>query len=669
MLVPMGVDVASGVPSRAGTRPLARAGWTAAVVLTAAVAGLVVLDHPLSTGHRIRLLVWAAVWITSGALVLLRATPTRVSVLVGCTLLVNGVATPFSDATNGTSDAVLGRGLLGIALTLAVVTLSVFPDGRFRPRWLIGVCVGFGLWQVVAVVGTTGTVLDVLGGVVFFVGIGAPVLAQVGRYRHEHDPAQRARTKWVVYGFCTFVAVQLAVSLPYFAPGWFPDLVAAGSTYDNVQNVVGTLAVLTVPISLTIAMLVSDLFDVDAVISRTLVYGTLSVAVAAGYLGIVGVLGVLVGNDGTRVAPLVAATVIAVLFGPLRSWLQVRVRRLVFGLRTEPYAALRELGTRLATSAQEDDVPALLVSTIRRSLRVPYVAVAIGDETGFPVAAESGAATAHRLTLPVLHRGEQVGTLLVGYDDRHRLSADDRSLLVDLTSQAGAAIHSLQLTASLRQGADQLQLAREQLVRAREEERRRLRRDLHDGLAPTLAAAGLTAATAADLTERDPGATGRLLAKLQGTLQSAVGDIRAMVEELRPPALDELGLVHALQERSSELAPTVVVDVRGPDELPPLPAAVEVAAYRICQEALMNVLKHSGATHACVTIAMADGLNLVIEDDGVGLIGRGTSGVGLASMRERAAELGGRCTVDEPAAGGTRVSVVLPVRLSAEDTA
>jgi two-component system, NarL family, sensor kinase len=125
----------------------------------------------------------------------------------------------------------------------------------------------------------------------------------------------------------------------------------------------------------------------------------------------------------------------------------------------------------------------------------------------------------------------------------------------------------------------------------------------------------------------------------------------------------------AVRERAAELGQLLEVNVEGPDRLPVLPAAVEVAAYRICQEALMNVLKHSGATHACVTIAMTDGLNLVIEDDGVGLIGRGTSGVGLASMRERAAELGGRCTVDEPAAGGTRVSVVLPVRLSAEDTA
>jgi signal transduction histidine kinase len=295
--------------------------------------------------------------------------------------------------------------------------------------------------------------------------------------------------------------------------------------------------------------------------------------------------------------------------------------------------------------------------------------VAVGDETGFPVAAESGLPAQHRLTLPLLHRGEQVGMLLVGYDDRHRLSPADRSLLVDLSRQAGGAIRAVQLTRSLQQGAAQLQQAREQLVLTREEERRRLRRDLHDGLAPTLAAAGLTAATAADLAERDPGRAGALIGSVQDTLQTAVGDIRAMVDELRPPALDELGLVQALRERATELGQGMTVEVLAPDGLPELPAAVEVAAYRICQEALMNVLKHSGARTARVTLGTAGGLTLVVEDDGVGIDDRPTRGVGLTSMRERAAELGGDCTVDETPGGGTRVSVRFPLHTSPAGTA
>jgi signal transduction histidine kinase len=352
---------------------------------------------------------------------------------------------------------------------------------------------------------------------------------------------------------------------------------------------------------------------------------------------------------------------VALLIGPLRGWLQGRARRLVYGLRAEPYAALRDLGRELATTAPDDDVPARLVSTVRRSLRAPYVAVAVGDDSGFPLAAESGLPVRRRLTLPLLHRGEQVGLLVVGHDDRHRLSAADRSLLVDLSRQAGGAIRAVQLTRSLQQGAAQLQQARERLVLTREEERRRLRRDLHDGLAPTLAAAGLTAATAADLAERDPGRAGVLIGSVQDTLQTAVGDIRAMVDELRPPALDELGLVQALRERASELGQAVAVEVVAPDVLPPLPAAVEVATYRICQEALMNVLKHSGAPTARVRLGTTDGLTLVVEDDGVGIHGRGSTGVGLGSMRERAAELGGECTIDENPGGGTRVSARFPL--------
>jgi GAF domain-containing protein len=225
---------------------------------------------------------------------------------------------------------------------------------------------------------------------------------------------------------------------------------------------VSFLAVLAVPVCITIAMLLGNLFDVDLVISRTLVYAVLSLAVAGVYLGIVGAVGFVVGSQSTRAGPLVAATVIAVLFGPLRSRLQSRVRRLVYGLRAEPYEALTELGRQLATSTPEDDVPARLVSTIRRTLRVPYVALAVGDDGGFPVTAESGIPAPHRLGLPVLHQGEQVGMLLVGHDERSRLSPADRSLLVDLCSQAGGAIHAVQLRASLRRGAAQLQSAREQ---------------------------------------------------------------------------------------------------------------------------------------------------------------------------------------------------------------
>jgi signal transduction histidine kinase len=618
----------------------------------------------LTLGDGLRL-VSALVWVGSGALLLLRARPTRMTVLAGCMLLANGVSVPAQRATEGTSAALLGRLVLAVALTLAVLTISAFPDGQFRPSWLRWLAVVFGAWQVlVAVIGQLGTALDVLGGVVYFAGLGVPLAAQVWRYRHEPDPAHQVQVRWVLYGVGVAVGVSLLVSLPYFAPGWFPDLVASGSPYDRFQATASALAVLAVPICFLFAMLFANLFDVDVVITRTLVYGSLSLLVAACYLLVVTGTGVLVGERAGRLAPLVGAAIVALLVGPLRALLQRRVRRLVYGMRAEPYAALSGLGRRLAASVPDDDVPTELVSTIREALRAPYVALAVGVDGVFPIAAEQGRVTTETLALPVHHRGEQVGMLIVGYDAGRPLSAPDRALLADLTSHAGSAIHSLQLTTSLRSGAVELQAARERLVLTREEERRRLRRDLHDGLAPTLAAAGLTAATAHDLLRRDPDTAEQVLDALERNLRAAVADIRTLVDALRPPAL-ELGLMTAVRERAAELGQLLEVRVEGPDRLPALPAAVEVAAYRICQEALMNVLKHAGAHNVCVRVGAGDLLTLVIEDDGVGMGTANGSGIGLGSMRERAAEVGGGCTISVPNGGGTRISVCLPISAGA----
>jgi signal transduction histidine kinase len=251
-------------------------------------------------------------------------------------------------------------------------------------------------------------------------------------------------------------------------------------------------------------------------------------------------------------------------------------------------------------------------------------------------------------------------------DPGGRLTAPGRALLADLAQQAGAAVHGVRLTASLRAAAELLQTARERLVVAGEEERRRLRRNLHDELAPTLAAAGLTAATAADLLGRDADAAARVLDRLQRGLTAAVSDVRRLVDELRPVLLDEHGLSGAIQERADALRPHLAVAVASAAELPVLPAAVEVAAYRICQEALMNVLKHSGATSVAVRLDVADGeLHMDVTDDGVGppagTPGR-PGGVGIPSMRERAEELGGTCTVGGRPGGGTRVAVRLPLQ-------
>jgi signal transduction histidine kinase len=203
-------------------------------------------------------------------------------------------------------------------------------------------------------------------------------------------------------------------------------------------------------------------------------------------------------------------------------------------------------------------------------------------------------------------------------------------------------------------------------VAAREEERRRLRRDLHDGLGPALAGAALKVEAAENLLESDPAAAATLLGDARTEIQAAVADVRRLVYALRPPALDELGLVGALREQAERIGvgERVHVEVDAPDRVDGLPAAVEVAAYRIALEAMTNVERHADARSCVVRISTNGDLELEIADDGHGLASDFRAGVGIASMRERAAELGGTCAVEQVDGRGTRVRARLPLGLA-----
>ncbi len=215
----------------------------------------------------------------------------------------------------------------------------------------------------------------------------------------------------------------------------------------------------------------------------------------------------------------------------------------------------------------------------------------------------------------------------------------------------------------------ELQRSREDLVSAREEERRRLRRDLHDGVGPQLAALMLELETASDLVSNNPEASA-LMAKLSERAREIVSDVRDSVHALRPPALDELGLVGALREGAMQYGPAGLrVSVEDPEELSHLPAAVEVACYRVAQEALANVVRHARASNCSIRIRLdeeAGALSVEVEDDGRGIRENDRAGVGMISMRERTEELGGRCTVKPLAGGGTLVRALLPFRTKGE---
>jgi signal transduction histidine kinase len=371
---------------------------------------------------------------------------------------------------------------------------------------------------------------------------------------------------------------------------------------------------------------------------------------------VVGLADLLFGQSADRAATLIAAGLIAVLVAPLRAWLLRSVDRLVYGDRGDPYAALSSLGRRIAGSP--DDLLEEVVQTVAEALRAPYVAVLLtGDEEP---AASIGRPAEPQVEIALSLQGMEVGALLVAQrSPSERYGARDLALLDDLARHISVAAHAAALHRDL-------QRSRESLVLAREEERRRIRRDLHDGLGPALAGVALGIDAARNTIDQDPAAAARTLAELKGEVQASVNDVRRMVYDLRPPALDRMGLAAAVEEHAARLSErgVLVVEVRAAS-LPALPAAVEVAAYRIVTEALTNVVRHAGATRSTVCLEVVDSsLHLEIRDDGVGIAEPSSvvPGLGLTAMGERAAELGGTCEVRRGDGGGTCVSVFLPLR-------
>ncbi len=389
---------------------------------------------------------------------------------------------------------------------------------------------------------------------------------------------------------------------------------------------------------------------------RLLVYGMLTTSIVMCYVLVVGSLGILVQQTrSTLIISLFLIGLIAILFQPLRDRLQRAVNRLVYGERDNPYAVLSQLGRHMEATLAPESVLPTIVETIARSLKLPYAAIALKQEDELTVAAAYGSQVETPLRFPLVYQGEQLGELVLSpRSPGEPLTPADQRLLHDLAPQIGVAVNAVRLTVDL-------QRSRERLVTTREEERRRLRRDLHDGLGPQLASQTLTLTAARKLLRDDPDAAEALLVNATVHVQEAITDIRRLVYDLRPPALDDLGLIAALREQIAQYQSSGVsftLDV--PDQLPELTAAVEVACYRIIQEALTNVVRHAHAHICTIHIALNGVLILEITDDGTGLAAVCRPSVGFSSMRERAEELGGSCVIESLPAGGTRVSAQLP---------
>jgi signal transduction histidine kinase len=408
-------------------------------------------------------------------------------------------------------------------------------------------------------------------------------------------------------------------------------------------------AVALVPVAVGVAVTRHRLYDLDLAVRHALAGLSLAACLAGLYVAAFVLLDAAVGGR-TALASGLAAGLTGVLVLPLGTRLTRGVDRLFYGDRADRYAVLSTFSATLRERLDIAEVPQAVCDAVVASLRLSSAELVVDDRRRAAAGVPAGAPT----ELPLRHRGQVVGTVTVTpRAGEAALDERDAELVAALADSAAPAVAALRLT-------DSLQAAREQLVAAREEERRRVRRDLHDGVGAALSGLRLQLDSARDLVA-DPLA-GKLLDAASEGLAEAVRDVRQVTDDLRPPALDDLGLaasIEGLARRVRTPALEVVVDV---GDLPALPAAVDVACYRIAAEALANAATHARASRVAVGLGAAGGeLLLTVADDGRGLpaVPR-PAGLGLSSMRRRAEEIGGRCSI-ESGSGGTRVSVALPL--------
>ena len=603
---------------------------------------------------------FALVFFAIAAVIFWRASDVWTGLLASYTLVYLG-AVIFT----GSDDALWRarpelRRLLAMVYALGYSALMLFfflfPDGKFVPRSRRLRAVAMLLILVIAPFILDAPRAEPLAVALFLGSVGLGVAAQTHRYRRVSGPSERLQTRWVLFGLMGALMVMLVwVFTRVYLP---PDQSSPERIYALL--LIRPLIILLIPLlPLTVAfsILRYRLFDIDLVLNRTLVYGTLTVSTMGLYVFIVGYLGSLFQARDRSLIAFLATGLVALLFQPLRERLQRAVNRLMYGERDEPYTVLSRLGRRLEMALTPTAGLQTIVETVARALKLPHVAIALKKGDRFETAASFGLPAGDPLILPLTHQEKIIGQLIcTPRAPNEGFTEAEQGLLRNVAHQAGPIAHAVGLTADL-------QRSRQRLVAAREEERRRIRRDLHDGLGPRLASLTLKLDAARNLLSHDPDATDALLVALKAETQAAIADIRRLVYALRPPALDELGLVGALREHAaSHSTPDGLrIIVEAPEELPPLPAAVEVAAFRIALEALTNVERHARARECTVRLALDGRLQLEITDDGVGLPPEYQAGVGLTSMRERAAELGGTCVVEVRPGGGTRVWAELPV--------
>jgi signal transduction histidine kinase len=561
----------------------------------------------------------------------------------------------------------------GIPITMLIFLLLLFPTGtllsrRWRPvAWAVA---GFmALLTITMMVLTAASWTQPFNSdqadvpavlmIAFFVavvfipsGLIAAFVSLVLRYRRSRGD-ERLQLKWFVTA-----AALVAVS---FTAGMVAD--------SPVTQVATSLSLIFLWIAIVVALMKYRLYDIDLVISKTVVFGSLIVFITLVYLALVVGVGTAAGNRRSPVLAAVAAAVVALAFQPMRSWAQRLANRLVYGKRATPYEVLSEFAERIAGTYSSEDVLPRMANMIAASTGADRTVVwlrvgnelhaeassnGLSDTRMLPVSGDELPVTlAGDTAVPVMHQGELLGAISIRMPPSEPLSPAGERLVEHVASQAGLVLSNVLLI-------EELRASRQRLVAAQDAERRKLERNLHDGAQQQLVALAVKQRLAADLVTKDPQKAATMLATLQEETVDALETLRDLARGIYPPLLADQGLASALAAQARKGTVAVQLDADGVGRYP---QETEAAVYFCCLEALQNVAKYANASVAHVRLSTQDDeLAFHVIDDGQGFDREHTPfGSGLQNMADRLAALGGSLEVRSQPGQGTTVSGRLPV--------
>jgi signal transduction histidine kinase len=462
--------------------------------------------------------------------------------------------------------------------------------------------------------------------------------------RHRRGPvAERNGLGWLALGSAVLALSFVPLALP-------PGLVDIPVWMTPVLHLASQAVY---PAAVLVAVLRGRMWGLQLAVSRTVLAGLMTVTLTATYVVVTWLVTRAV--PGSGFGQLVGAAAVAVAVQPARLWLERRVHRLVHGTAAAPDHVVRRIGSHLSLERSAEALLGGLAEDVGTAMRLESVTLTVPDADDVVWGVPSGSP----VVVALRHRGEEVGTMAVTLPGGESLGAAGQRTLGDLANVVAAAV-------AVTRAAREVEESRRRLASARLAERRVIRREIHDGLGPSLAGLRLGLRGARNLLDSDPAAAAELLATLQDELDQRVADVRSLSHHLLPPVLDELGLGAALEElaaRCAEDGLVVHLDLEHDELADPQVAA---AAYGIIGEALVNVSRHSGASECTVrTTSSAEVLSVMVSDAGRGIGDGARAGVGSRSMRERAEEQGGRLEIHSSPGAGTSVEAVLPLGVSA----